>query len=112
MEACKPQRGAMLAVAGFFGATGVAVLYARGIRRAQRLDALAQIHDKHVRQILSGSCLQWKVHAGVKQQLRIIAQRRFENQQHVRRECLLTVTMRQWVAAFRCMHHLSPCEQF
>ena len=83
MEASRPHRAALLALAGF-GAAGVAVLYARGMRRAQRLNALAKIHEQDVRKVLSGSCLQWKVHIGVKQQLRIIAERRFENQQQVR----------------------------
>lgn len=101
METSRPQREALLALAGFVGGVGVAVLYARGMRRAQRLNALAKIHEKDVRKVLSGTWLQWKVHAGVKQQLRIIAERRFDNQQQHRRECLLTLCMRRWLNSFR-----------
>jgi hypothetical protein len=102
MEASRPGRAALLALAGFVGGAGVAVLYARGMRRAQRLNALAKIHEKDVRKVLSGTWLQWKVHAGVKQQLRIIAERRFfDNQQQHRLKCLLTLCMRRWLNSFR-----------
>ena len=51
--------------------------------------------------ILCATCLQLKVHACVRQELRSIAERRFDLQQEPRRRRLLTVAMRKWLVGFR-----------
>ena len=100
MEASRPPRAALLALSGFLGGAAVAVLYARGFSRTRRLNELADIHEKDV-SVLRGSLLQWKVHVGVRQQLRSIAATRFEHELQHRRKRLLTVCLRQWVVSFR-----------
>ena len=115
MEASRHQRAALLALAGFVGGAGVAAVYARGIRRAKRQEELANIREKDVRiedwrvvlmargrrKILSATCLQLKVHACVRQELRSIAERRFDIQQEPRRRRLLTVAISKWLVGFR-----------
>ncbi len=102
------------ALTGFVGGAGVAAVYARGIRRAKRQEEVANIREKDVRiedwrvvlmararrKILSATCLQLKVHACVRQELRSIAERRFDLQQEPRRRRLLTVAMRKWLVGF------------
>ena len=115
MEASRHQRAALIALAVFVGGAGVAAVYARSTRRAKRQEELANIREKDVRiedwrvvlmargrrKILSATCLQLKVHACVRQELRSIAERRFDIQQEPRRRRLLTVAMRKWLVGFR-----------
>ena len=72
MEASGHRRAALLALAGFIGGAATAAVYARGIRRAKRLEEVANIREKDIR----------------------------IRQEH-RRKRLLTVGMRKWLVGFR-----------